>query len=113
MDIEKVRIYCLSKQGAEETMPFGPDALVMKVNGKVFAILPLASERVRINLKCDPNYAIELRDENTDIIPGFHMNKKHWNTLLLDGNLREAFVKKLIDHSYDLIFSKNSKKAKT
>ncbi len=110
MELERARQYCLSKPHAEESLPFGPDTLVMKVNNKIFAILPLESERVRLNLKCDPSYAIELRDQyEGDIIPGWHMNKKHWNSVYLDGHLKESLIKSLIDHSYDLIAHKKSK----
>ncbi|MEP7267604.1 MAG: MmcQ/YjbR family DNA-binding protein [Saprospiraceae bacterium] len=105
MNLEEFRIYCLSKPNTEETIPFGPDALVFKTNGKIFAITNLAEERFRVNLKCDPDYAIELRDEYEEIIPGWHMNKKHWNTIYLDGDLKLKLIKELIDHSYELINS--------
>ncbi|HKB44646.1 MAG TPA: MmcQ/YjbR family DNA-binding protein, partial [Chitinophagaceae bacterium] len=81
MNIETLREYCLSKAGAEETFPFGPDNLVYKVNGKVFLITGLNQEQLSFNVKCDPGKAIELREEFPCVVPGYHMNKKHWNTI--------------------------------
>ncbi len=106
MDLETLRAYCLSKLWVEETLPFGPDALVFKVMGKVFAITDLNDPLVKVNLKCDPDYALEIREMYDDIQPGFHMNKKHWNTVSLQGSLKASFIKELIDHSYDLVLAK-------
>jgi predicted DNA-binding protein (MmcQ/YjbR family) len=106
MDIEQFRTYCLSKYGAEETFPFGEDTLVFKVYGKIFAITGLNDETFRVNLKCDPEYAIELRDHYPQIIPGWHMNKKHWNTVAFDEGLPEDLLRSLIDHSYGLVVRK-------
>ena len=103
MDLPDAISHFLSKSGAEETTPFGPDVLVYKVGGKVFALTDPAQFPARINLKCDPERAVILRDEHESIIPGYHMNKRHWNTLVLDGSLSTKLVKELIDHSYDLV----------
>ena len=89
----------------EETTPFGPEHLVHKVGGKIFAIHSPMEDPIRLNLKCDPERAVELRAEHESIIPGYHMNKRHWNTLILDGYLPAALVKELIRHSYDLVFA--------
>ncbi len=110
MNIETLRDYCLSKPGAEETLPFGPDTLVYKVNGKVFLLVGLDSEDLRFNVKCDPDKAIELRDEYSCVLPGFHMNKKHWNTVVVDGSVSNALLKEWIDHSYTLVAFKAKKK---
>ena len=103
MNIESLRDYCLSKPGAEETMPFGPDTLVYKVNNKIFLLVGLDSADLRFNVKCDPDKAIELRDEYACVLPGFHMNKKHWNTVVVDGSVSTALLKEWIDHSYTLV----------
>ncbi len=103
MDIETLRAYCLSKPGAEETLPFGPDTLVFKVSGKIFLLTGLDSEDLRFNVKCDPDKALELREEFPCVQPGFHMNKKHWNTILVDGSVSTKQLKDWIDHSYDLV----------
>ncbi len=113
MNIEEFRDYCLSKKGTEETLPFDEVTLVYKVMGKMFALTSLNSEDFRVNLKCDPERAIELRDEHPDIIPGYHMNKKHWNTIILEHDaIGESLIIDLIDHSYDLVVSKLTKKLK-
>lgn len=101
MDIEHYRNYCLSKPGTSEDLPFGPDTLVMKVGGKLFALCSI-DHFVSINLKCDPERAVLLREEYEQIKPGYHMNKTHWNTVTIEG-LKESFVKELIDHSYELV----------
>ena len=93
----------LSKLGAEESTPFGPDVLVYKVAGKIFALAVPDDFPARINLKCDPERALALRDEHEAITPGYHMNKRHWNTLILDGSLPSKLVRDLIDHSYNLV----------
>lgn len=110
MNIETLREYCLSKTGAEETLPFGPDTLVYKVGGKVFLLVGLDAEDLRFNVKCDPDKAIELRDEYPCVLPGFHMNKKHWNTVVVDGSVSNALLKEWIDHSYSLVAPKPKKK---
>lgn len=111
MNIETLREYCLSRPGAEETLPFGPDTLVYKVGGKVFLLVGLDAEDLRFNVKCDPDKAIELRDEYPCVLPGFHMNKKHWNTVVVDGSVSNALLKEWIDHSYMLVAPKTKKKS--
>ncbi len=103
MDLPAVIARFLSKPGALETTPFGPDVLVYKVGGKMFALTQPDEFPASINLKCDPERATILREEHEAIIPGYHMNKRHWNTLILDGSLPTKLVKELIDHSYDLV----------
>jgi predicted DNA-binding protein (MmcQ/YjbR family) len=107
MNIETLREYCLSKPGAEEAQPFGPDTLVFKVKGKIFLITGFDSEPFRFNVKCDPDKAIELREEYSCVLPGYHMNKKHWNTIIVDGSVSSKQLKEWIDHSYELVMGKN------
>lgn len=103
MDLPDAIAHCLSKPGAEETTPFGPEVLVYKIGGKVFALTDPDEFPARMNLKCDPDRAVELRDEYDSVLPGYHMNKKHWNTIVLDGSLPGKLVKEMIDHSYELV----------
>jgi predicted DNA-binding protein (MmcQ/YjbR family) len=112
MNIESLREYCLSKPGAEETLPFGPDTLVYKVGCKAFLLTGLDSEAFRFNVKCDPDKAIELREEFPCVLPGWHMNKKHWNTIVVDGSVSAKQLKEWIDHSYDLVASRLPRKKK-
>jgi predicted DNA-binding protein (MmcQ/YjbR family) len=105
MNIESLRTYCLSKPHAKEDLPFGPDTLVYKVKGKIFLITSLDSEQLSFNVKCDPDLAEELREEYSCVLPGYHMNKKHWNTVVVDGSVPAKKLKEWIDHSYDLISS--------
>lgn len=113
MNIETLREYCLSKDGVEETLPFGPGTLVFKVSGKAFLLTSLDAEEFRFNVKCDPDLAVELRDRYPSVIPGYHMNKKHWNTIIVDGTVPVRLLKEWIDHSYDLVSAKRqSKKGK-
>ena len=110
MNIESVREYAIAKPRAEEGFPFGDDVVVFKVDGRIFLLLPLNTEPHRFNVKCDPDQALQLRDEYPDtILPGYHMNKKHWNTVLIDGRIKKALLQKLIDDSYGLV-AKNKKK---
>ncbi len=110
MDLPDVIARFLSKPGAEETAPFGPDVLVYKVGGKMFALTVPEEFPARINLKCDPERSVVLRDEHEAILPGYHMNKRHWNTLVLDGSLPAKLVSELIDHSYTLVAASLPKK---
>lgn len=110
MDIEILRQYCLQKAGVTEGFPFDEVTLVFKVMGKMFALLALDANPKQINLKCDPERAIQLRSEYDTIKPGYHMSKVHWNTLVLDGSLPAALVHNLIDHSYELVKSSLPKK---
>lgn len=109
MNIEDLRDYCLSKPGTAESLPFGPQTLVFKVGGKVFLLIGLEQAN-RFNVKCDPERAIELREKYPEIIPGFHMNKKHWNTIYMDGGLKATLIHELIDHSYQLVLESLPKK---
>lgn len=110
MNIETLREYCLSKPGVEEALPFGPDTLVFKVSGKIFLITGLDQVEFRFNVKCDPDKAIELREEFSCVLPGWHMNKKHWNTIVVDGSVSIKQLKEWIDDSYDLVKPKPKKK---
>jgi predicted DNA-binding protein (MmcQ/YjbR family) len=103
MNLADVCAYCMSRLGAEETTPFGPEVLVYKVGGRMFALTVPGEFPLRVNLKCDPDRALELRDQYEAIKPGYHMNKTHWNTLDLSGGLPGALVRDLIDHSYELV----------
>lgn len=108
MNLEALRDYCLAKPGVTESFPFGGDALVFKVGGtgppmRMFALLATESQPVTINLKCDPERAVQLREEHAAVAPGYHMNKAHWNTITLDGSVRKADVQEWIDHSYELV----------
>jgi predicted DNA-binding protein (MmcQ/YjbR family) len=103
VNIETFREHCLSKPAATEGTPFGPDNIVFKVEGKIFALAALDEVPPAVNLKCDPDHALELRDRYEQVRPGYHMNKKHWNTVVLDGVIPGAEIKKMIDHSYDLV----------
>ncbi|HEX4652745.1 MAG TPA: MmcQ/YjbR family DNA-binding protein [Candidatus Udaeobacter sp.] len=103
MDLVKIREYWLNKPRATEGTPFGPDVLVFKVGGKIFAIAALDKIPVIVNLKCDPDLALDLRDRHEQVRPGYHMNKKHWNTVEVDTGVPESELRKMIDHSYDLV----------
>lgn len=103
MDIKNLKSYLLNKPGGTEDYPFGPDTLVYKVMGKMFALLGEDDNPLRINLKCDPDEALVLRDMYESVIPGYHMNKEHWNTVILDGSIPESEIKKMIDESYRLV----------
>ncbi len=102
MNIETLREYCLQKPGTQEAMPFGDDTVVFKVGGKLFLLIGL-KEANRFNVKCDPDLAVELREQFAEVQPGFHMNKTHWNTVFIDGNLADKQLMEMIDHSYQLI----------
>ncbi|HEX2935436.1 MAG TPA: MmcQ/YjbR family DNA-binding protein [Bacteroidales bacterium] len=109
MDIEKLREYCISKKGVTEEFPFGEDTLVFKVGGQMFALTGL-NEGLSINLKCDPELAVDLRERYPAVQPGYHMNKTHWNTVYIDGSVSDKLVCEWIDHSYDVVVSKLPKK---
>lgn len=112
MNIEQFREYCLNKKGVTESFPFGEDTLVFKVMGKIFALSGL-NEDFRINLKCDPEIAIDLREHYPAVLPGYHMNKMHWNTIVVDGSVADELLMKWIDHSYDLIVDSLNRKLKS
>ncbi len=103
MDFDELRRYCLAKPGATEEHPFGPGALVLKVGGKMFAIIGEDSEPLTVSLKCEPEIALMLRDAHASVTPGYHLNKRHWNTVSLDGTIDEDLVREWIDDSYDLV----------
>ena len=112
MDIEQLRDYCLSKPDVEESFPFGPDILVFKVHTILFCLTVLDSAVFSFNVKCDPEKAIDLRERYSAIEPGFHMNKKHWNTVTVDGRLKDELLKECIDDSYMLCSMKKNKRKK-
>ena len=103
MDVETFREYCLNKPHVTEGMPFGETVLVFKVAGKMFALASLDEIPSTANLKCDPDLAVELRDRYEQVRPGYHMNKKHWNTVEIDSGVPDSELRKMIDHSYDLV----------
>jgi predicted DNA-binding protein (MmcQ/YjbR family) len=113
MDIETFRHYCMQLKGVEETLPFGPDTLVYKVMGKAFALTGLDAEEFQVNLKCDPERSIMLREEYpAQIIPGWHMNKKHWNTVYFESGLPKELLLDLINHSYQSVIEGLPKKVR-
>ena len=103
MHVDTFREYCLKKGGVMEDSPFGPEHLVFKVGGKMFALLAFEEIPPTANLKCEPDLALELRDRYEDVRPGYHMNKKHWNTVQIDGAIPRQELTKMIDHSYELV----------
>jgi predicted DNA-binding protein (MmcQ/YjbR family) len=103
MDLADLREYCLTKPGATEDTPFGNDVLVFKVGGKMFALAALDEMPARVNLKCHPDLALELRDRYEQVRPGYHMNKKHWNTVEIENGIPDAEIRTMIDHSYELV----------
>jgi predicted DNA-binding protein (MmcQ/YjbR family) len=112
MDLGELRKYCLSKPGAKESYPFGPGALVMKVGGKLFAIIADEADPLTISLKSEPDIAIMLRSHFPAVEPGYHLNKKHWNTVTLDGTIPKKEIREWIDDSYDLVVDKLPRKTK-
>ena len=114
MNLETYYEYCLSKKGVTEHFPFDQDTLVFKVGGKMFALSSLnqwEKGEPSVNLKCNPDYALELRAQYGDVQPAFHMSKVHWNTVAINGEVPDKFVKELIDDSYDLVFKSLTKKS--
>jgi predicted DNA-binding protein (MmcQ/YjbR family) len=109
MDLEEFRTYCLSKPAVSESFPFDNRTLVFKVAGKIFVLTDVECYD-SVNLKCNPEMAIELREKYAFIIPGYHMNKKHWNTVLLNGEISSVLLKELVDHSYSLVVQNLPKK---
>jgi predicted DNA-binding protein (MmcQ/YjbR family) len=103
VDLEEFREYCLGKSQATESTPFGEDVLVFKVAGKIFALASLDEVPATANLKCDPDLALELRDRYEEVRAGYHMNKKHWNTVELSDTIPNPELRKMIDHSYELV----------
>jgi predicted DNA-binding protein (MmcQ/YjbR family) len=105
MSPTELRDHCLSFAGAEETFPFGPKTSVFKVAGKMFALSQLRAASLRISLKCEPQLAEALRGAYAAVLPGYHLNKRHWNTVIIDGSLSEQMIKDLVEDSYDLVVS--------
>jgi predicted DNA-binding protein (MmcQ/YjbR family) len=105
MDATALRRWCLRQPGAVEEFPFGPETSVFKVGGKMFALSALDGAPLRVSVKCEPELAVDLRNSYDAIRPGYHLNKRHWNTLTLDGSLPDQLVRDLIEDSYDLIVS--------
>jgi predicted DNA-binding protein (MmcQ/YjbR family) len=103
VDVETFRDYCLAKAAVTEGTPFGPDVLVFKVGGKIFALLALDDVPATANLKCDLDRALELRDQYEQVRPGYHMNKKHWNTVEIESGIADFELRNMIDHSYGLV----------
>jgi predicted DNA-binding protein (MmcQ/YjbR family) len=110
MDIEILREYCLAKKEVAESFPFGDSTLVFKVKGKIFLLVSLDKSTLQFNVKSDPDKAVELREQYDSIQPGFHMNKKHWNTVIVDGSIPSKVIKEMIDDSYLLIIKSLPKK---
>jgi predicted DNA-binding protein (MmcQ/YjbR family) len=102
----KLRDHCLGFRGSTETFPFGPETSVFKVSGKIFAISRLNENPLRVSLKCEPLLAEQLREAHPAVLPGYHLNKRHWNTVTIDGSLPERMIVDMIEDSYDLIVSK-------
>jgi predicted DNA-binding protein (MmcQ/YjbR family) len=109
LNIEEIRDYCLTKPGVTEDLPFGEDTLVFRVGDKLFLLTGI-SKGTQFNVKCDPELAIELRERHSEVQPGYHMNKKHWNTVHTDGNLTRKQLCEMIDHSYELVLKSLPKK---
>jgi predicted DNA-binding protein (MmcQ/YjbR family) len=103
MDFKALLTYCLAKPGATESHPFGPGALVIKVGGKMFAIIVEDTEPLTVSLKCEPEIALVLRNSHQSVRPGYHLNKRHWNTVTLDGTVLDEHVLEWVDDSYDLV----------
>lgn len=111
MLIDEFRDYCLSKKGVRESLPFDQHTLVFKVGSKMFALASLDQVPLRVNLKCLPDRAVNLREEHPEIVlPGYHMNKIHWNTLVVDGTMAQLWYRELIDHSYELVLKSLTRK---
>ena len=110
MNVEEIRVYCIAKPDVEEGFPFGPETLVFKANGKIFLLMSLDEAPLQFNVKCNPERAVELREQHSCILPGYHMNKQHWNTIFIDGSVNDKLIKEWINHSYDLVVKSLTKK---
>ena len=106
MNASQLRDCCLSLRGAEETFPFGPNTSVFKVAGKMFALSELGADSLRVSVKCEPELAEALRATHAAVLPGYHLNKRHWNTVIIDGSLPDDAVRDMIEDSYHLVVSK-------
>jgi predicted DNA-binding protein (MmcQ/YjbR family) len=112
MNAETLRTYCLQLKGVEEGQPFGENTVVYKVGGKMFLLLALDAVPLQFNAKCDPDNALELRNQYNCVLPGFHMNKKHWNTILVDGTVSDKLLLQWVNDSYNLVYESLPKKIK-
>lgn len=112
MNIESLREYCLKKKASVESFPFGVSTLVFKIKGKIFLLAGLDESPLQFNVKCDPEKIEDLREQYEAVQPGYHMNKKHWNTIIVDGTIPEKKLKEMIDESYDLVVQSLSQKDK-
>jgi predicted DNA-binding protein (MmcQ/YjbR family) len=106
IDAAELRKLCLALPGSAETFPFGPRTSVFKVAGKMFAVSQLAEHPLRVSLKCEPQLAEQLRATYSAVIPGYHLNKQHWNTVILDGSIPDSTIRDMVEDSYDLVVSK-------
>ena len=113
MDADALRAHCLGFPGAVEELPFGPQTTVFKVRGKIFALTALGTEPLRVSLKCEPELAEQLRGSYPAVVPGYHLNKRHWNTVTLDGSLADPHVRDLVEDSYDLVVSALPKRVRS
>jgi predicted DNA-binding protein (MmcQ/YjbR family) len=105
MRAAELRDHCLAFSGSVETFPFGPEASVFKVAGKMFALSRLARQPLQVSVKCEPLLAVQLREAHPGVLPGYHLNKRHWNTLIIDGSLPDPMIKDMVEDSYDLVVS--------
>jgi predicted DNA-binding protein (MmcQ/YjbR family) len=110
MNVEEIREYCISKTGVEESFPFDNETLVFKVGGKIFLLMGINANPIQFNVKCEPQKAIDLREKYSFVLPGYHMNKAHWNTVICDGRATKKHVFEWIDDSYNLIVKSLPKK---
>jgi predicted DNA-binding protein (MmcQ/YjbR family) len=110
MTPDALRTACLELNGAEETFPFGPDTSVFKIGGKIFALSALDAEPFKVSLKCDPELAVQLREAYPAVTGGWHLNKRHWNTVRIDGSVSDALLHEMVEDSYDLVVSRFSRK---
>ncbi|MGI6478605.1 MAG: MmcQ/YjbR family DNA-binding protein [Salinivirgaceae bacterium] len=110
LNVETIREYCIQKPFTTEEFPFDDVTLIFKVGGKMFAMIPLDEPRLVISLKCSPERSVELREKYDSIQPAYHMNKRHWNMIFIDGSVPKKLIVELIDHSYDLVFNKLPRK---
>jgi predicted DNA-binding protein (MmcQ/YjbR family) len=112
MNVDDIREYCIAKDDVEEGFPFDEDTLVFKVKGKMFLLVSLTARPVQFNVKCDPDRATELREQYPNVIPGFHMSKVHWNSVIVDGSMNNKLLREQIDHSYSLVAAGKKKTTK-
>ncbi len=104
MNIEEIRVFCLSFKGVEEGFPFDNNTLVFKVGGKIFLLLALNASPIQFNVKCEPELAIKLREKYPFVLPGYHMNKRHWNTIVCDDTTSKKLIFEWIKNSHNLVF---------